>query len=123
MTKFFNVLANIFFPLRYLLVLICFISLFSIVYLLIFSSIKTQELYLTTCLLVSLWGLLLFVLCHSYHGDLSDRNASKLSAKGNLGWFRRLKLKLVKMFLWVYSLLFIILIAISMHFSFKILTL
>lgn len=123
MTKFFTLLANIFFPLRTVLVFTCFISLFSIFYLLIFSTVKIQEQYLTTCLLLFLWGLVLFVLCHSFYNDSRSGKASQIKKDDKLGWFSRLKQKLAKVFLWVYSLVFIVLMLISLHFSLKILTL
>jgi hypothetical protein len=123
MTKFFNLLANIFFPVRYALIVICVISFFSIVYLLILSPINTQELYLTPCLLLFLWGLVLFVLCHSFHGVLHSSKTEKLNRQENTGWFSRLKEKLAKIFLWGYSFFFIVLIFISLHFSLKVLTL
>lgn len=123
MTKFFTLLANIFFPLRSVLVFTCFISLFSIFYLLIFSTVKIQEQYLTTCLLLFLWGLVLFVLCHSFYDDSHSDKASQLKNDDQLGWFSRLKQKLAKVFLWIYSLIFVVLIIVSIHFSLKILTL
>jgi hypothetical protein len=123
MSKFFNFLANIFFPVRYALVFICLTSFFSIVYLLIFSSIKTQELYLPPLFLLFLWGVLLFVLCHSFHGELDSDKAAKLLGKEKVGWFRRLKQKLINILFWIYSFTFIGLVFISLHFTLKILSL
>lgn len=123
MTKFFTLLANIFFPLRSVFVFICFISLFSIFYLLIFSTVQIQEQYLTACLLLFLWGVVLFVLCHSFHDNSHSDIASQQKSDKKIGWLSRLKRKLADVFLWIYSVIFIVLIAISLHVTFKILTL
>ncbi|MDG1752619.1 MAG: hypothetical protein P8I03_13310 [Thalassotalea sp.] len=123
MSKFFNFLANIFFPVRYVLVFSCFISFFSIVYLLIFSSIKTQDFYLPPLFLLFLWGGLLFVLCHSFHGELDSDKTAKLLIKEKAGWFCRLKQKLINILFWMYSLIFIGLVLISLHLTLKIITL
>ncbi|MDO6445761.1 hypothetical protein Q4493_08250 [Colwellia sp. 1_MG-2023] len=123
MTRFFTLLANVFFPIRYLLAFICFASLFLIIYLLVFAPLELQSLYLTACLLSFLWCLVLFVLCHSFHGEVASKNSSTAESKPKLGFFRRIKKKLSKIFLWIYSVAFLALIIVSLHLTIKVLTL
>lgn len=117
MAKFFNLLANALFPMRSLLIVLCAFSAISIFYFLLFSSITFQERFLLPSLLTFLWGLILFVLCHSFSG----RSSSYQDHRNNNGWFTRIKYKLATFFLWLYSIAFIALIIVSLHFSFKVL--
>jgi hypothetical protein len=117
MAKFFNLLANALFPIRSLLLVVCVFSAASIFYLLVFSNVTFQERCLLPSLLTFLWGLILFVLCHSFSG----RSSSYQNAHNINGWFARLKYKLATFFLWLYSVAFIVLIIVSFHFSFKVL--
>ena len=125
MTTFFNLLANVFFPIRYLLVFICLASLSFIVYLLVFASLELQSLYLTACLLSFLWSLVLFVLCHSFHSETANEKSScfETNPRSKIGFFRRIKQKLSKIFLWIYSVAFLALIIVSLHITIKVLTL
>lgn len=122
MAKFFNRFANILFPIRNILVFSCFSAVLFIFYLFVFSTIELQALYLTPALLVFLWGLLLFIFCHSFQGKSCAGGTNESHANKKIGWFDRVKQKLTKIFLWLYSFAFIVLILISIHFSLKVLT-
>jgi len=113
MKAFFNQFANFLFPIRNLLLFVFLTAFCVFFYLMVFTNIELQNTYLMPCFLILLWGLLLFVLCHSFHGDEQSNNSGK-------GWFSRLKIKLLSLFIWIYSVVFIALIFISIHFTLKV---
>jgi hypothetical protein len=120
MTRFFNLLANLLFPIRYLLIVISLMAFIAIWYLLVFSSQQAQTSFLTPSLLIFLWGLILFVLCQSFHGAPSVTNSSLRQSTNTLSWFARVKRKLSLLFLWFYSLIFLLLMMVSLYVSLKV---
>lgn len=119
-TKFFNLLANVLFPVRKLILLCCFLFAASIVYLLGFSSIPQQDIYLVPSLLLFLWSLVLHVLCHSFFGQENKHTRTPHGKALTKGMFTRLKQKLARFFLWIYSVSFFTLILVSLYLTIKI---
>jgi len=115
MTKIFQYLANICFPLRTLILTMCIGLAISFIYLLVFSTIALQEKYLTANLLAFLWLLLLYVLVHSFKTGRQEDNQSS--------WWGRFKEKLFSFLVFIYSVFFLLLILTTFYFTFKIITL
>lgn len=120
MTRFFNLIATLFFPIRYFLAVISLIAFIVILYLFVFSSQHAQATFLTPSLLILLWSLILFVLCHSFYLDPQVAQTSALHSTKKLTWFGVIKRKLSFLFLWLYSLMFLILMVVSFYFTLKV---
>lgn len=118
MTKYFQFFANTLFPFRSILLLLFVCSVSAIVSLLVFYETPTQDRYLIPWLLTLLWSLMLFVLCHSFY----IKNKQPVEYVGISKWLNNLKMKLINLIVWLYSLLFLLLISASLYFTFKIVT-
>jgi len=111
----FNRLANWLFPFRNYLLVLSILAASFIGYLLVFTAIPIQEKYLLPCLILLLWGLLFFVLTHSFHGDHQ--------VKSSLSWFGRIKQKLSIFLMGIYSVFFIVVVIATLYFCLKVISL
>ncbi|WP_448564236.1 hypothetical protein [Thalassotalea ganghwensis] len=109
-----TLLANVCFPFRRLLVLTCLFSLATIVYLLLFADIATQEQFLHSALLWFIWLFLAALIVYGFSGQA-------LTAPQK-GWWKQFKYKLGLFFRFLLMLIFILLSLATCYFTFKVLT-
>ncbi len=115
MTKYLTIVANFFYPYRKILLVFCVIAVCAISYLFLFTTIALQEKYLRVTFITLLWCLILYVLSHSFYSVQKHEVAKTLFAK--------LKQKLIGIFAFIYSVLFLLLVLATIHISLKLLTL
>ncbi len=115
MAKYLTLAANFFYPYRKVQLALCVIALSAMLYLFVFGTIALQEKYLRVTFLSLLWCLILYVLSHSFYSDQEPRVAKS--------FFAKVKNKLVGVFAFIYSIIFLGLVLATLHISMKLFTL
>ncbi|WP_206484387.1 hypothetical protein [Thalassotalea sp. G2M2-11] len=112
MTKFFHLLAKVFWPIRYLVLTLVIGCGVALAYFVLFANITQQEQYMLPSLFGLLWSTLLWLLVASFYQPLPSSPPS--------GFIATIIWRIKRFISVIYGMLFIGLILGSIYFTFRI---